>query len=69
MNTEKKIPDLVPLTKWSEFFIDPSVGALRWMVFSNEEFKRRCVLRRGRRILIDTAAYNQWLRETSLAEQ
>lgn len=68
MSSEKKVPELVPLTKWGEFFIDPSVGALRWMVHSNKEFERRCVLRRGRRILIDTGAYSKWLRETSLAQ-
>ncbi len=69
MTSELKIPDLIPLTKWDQFFLDPSVGALRWMVFSNKEFERRCVLRRGRRVLIDTVAYQQWLRETNLGRQ
>jgi len=68
MMSEKRIPELVPLTKWSEFFIDPSVGALRWMVHSNKEFAQRCVVRRGRRVLIDTEAYNRWLREQSIGQ-
>lgn len=68
MSSEKKVPELVPLTKWSDFFIDPSVGALRWMVHSNKEFESRCVVRRGRRVLIDTVAYNRWLREASIGQ-
>ncbi len=63
MNAERNIPDLIPLTQWNQYFVDPSVSALRWMVFSNPDFESRCVLRRGRRILIDAAAYRQWLKE------
>ena len=65
MDKNQPVPELVPLAKWDQFFLDPSIGALRWMVFSNKEFERRCVLRRGRRILIDTVAYKQWLRKAN----
>ena len=56
-------PRFIPLTKWNQYYPDPSVSGLRWLVFSNPEFDRRCTLRRGKRVLIDANAYHQWLEE------
>jgi hypothetical protein len=54
-------PKYIPLAKWDEFFPDPSVASLRWLIFSNPDFERSCILRRGRRLLVDVEAYESWL--------
>jgi hypothetical protein len=57
-------PIIVPLSKWAEFFPDPSEKGLRWLVFINKNnFNEKCVLRRGRRILIHVDSYFEWLLE------
>ena len=63
MTQKLPVPRFIPLTKWSQYYPDPSVSGLRWLVFSNPEFDRRCTLRRGKRVLIDAEAYHQWLEE------
>lgn len=63
MLKSSSIPRFIPLTKWNNYYPDPSVSGLRWLVFSNPEFDRRCTLRRGKRVLIDAEAYHQWLQE------
>jgi hypothetical protein len=63
MLTTPSIHRFIPLTKWNQFYPDPSVSGLRWLVFSNPEFNRRCTLRRGKRVLIDVEAYHRWLEE------
>ena len=63
-NNQSVIPTLIPVTRWREYFADPSTGALRWMIFKNQDgFRDKCVITRGRRLLVDTAAYDSWLRE------
>jgi hypothetical protein len=59
---EKEVPALVPVTRWSEFFDDPTQSGLRWMLWSNKEFRKAVVVKRGKRVLIDTAAYQNWLK-------
>jgi hypothetical protein len=54
-------PRLIPVTRWGEFFSDPSVPGLRWLIFSNPDFAKACILRRGRRLLVDVEAYESWL--------
>jgi hypothetical protein len=66
---ERKVPALIPLTRWGEYFNDPSQGALRWMLHSNEAFRERVVVKRGRRILIDSVAYLGWLQQCGSATQ
>ena len=44
---------------------DPSPGALRWLVFTNKDGFESCVVRRGKRVLIDEAAYFEWLEKHS----
>jgi hypothetical protein len=55
------VPRFIPLARWDEFFPDPSVASLRWLIFSNPDFARACILRRGRRLLVDVEAYESWL--------
>lgn len=52
---------LIPIPKFNNYHPDPTPGALRWMVFSNPDNFHSCVVRRGRRVLIDEEEYFNWL--------
>lgn len=54
---------LIPVPRFNEFHPDPSPKAIRWMIFNNKNDFNRCVVRRGRRVLIDEAEYFRWLDE------
>lgn len=56
------IKKLFPIPKWPH--ADPTPAALRWMIFTNKDgFSDHCVVRRGRRVLIDENKYFEWLEE------
>lgn len=51
----------IPLTEWNEHHPDPSVKALRMLVFRSKENGFDMVIRRrGKRVLIDENAYFRW---------
>ncbi len=54
---------LIPVTEWNNHHSWPPPGGLRWLVF-NEQLNGfdRVVLRVGRRVLIDEAAFFEWAR-------
>lgn len=53
---------LIPLSKWNETHSYPPTGTLRHLVFNCETNGfDRCVRRLGRRILIDEAAFFEWI--------
>jgi hypothetical protein len=54
---------LIPVPEFNKFHPDPSPGALRWLIFKNKNGFQRCVVRRGRRILIDELEYFKWVDE------
>ena len=54
-------PRLIPVSKFHQYYPDPSPGALRWMIFTNKNGFNCCVVRRGRRVLIDEVKYFKWL--------
>lgn len=56
---------LIPIPQFNKFHPDPSPAALRWMVFTNKNGFARCIVRRGRRVLIDEHEYFRWLDEQS----
>lgn len=51
----------IPISKWPEYHPDPSPSSLRWMAFSDPEFRRKCIVKRGRKHLINEEAYFKWL--------
>lgn len=53
----------IPIPKFNEYHPDPSPAALRWLVFSNPDNFSCCVVRRGRRVLIDEEKYFEWLEQ------
>lgn len=59
---------VITLVDWPKFHDHPSVGGLRWLVFNSKLNGFSKVIRRiGRRILLDEAAYFDWLEDRSNA--
>ena len=58
---EPKQRKLIPVTKWNDFHVWPPIGGLRHLVFYEETngFKH-CVVRLGRRDLIDERKFVEW---------
>ena len=54
---------LIPVPLFNKFHPDPTPSALRWMIFKNKDGFNRCVVRRGRRLLIDESEYFKWIEE------
>ena len=55
-------PPHIPVPQWPKYFAWPTIGGLRYWIFNadNNGFNR--VIRRvGRRILIDVAAFHEWI--------
>lgn len=61
--TSEEVRRLIPVPKFNNFHPDPSPAAIRWLIFKNKDDFRRCVVRRGRRVLIDEPEYFRWLAE------
>lgn len=58
---QKNEPKLIPLVKWNEYYPDPSVKALRMLVFRKDENGfGDVIVKRGKRILIDADKYFEW---------
>ena len=57
---------VITLVDWPRYHDHPSVGGLRWLVFNSKLNGFNKVIRRiGRRILLDEAAYFDWLEDRS----
>ena len=64
--TKENTPKLIPLVKWNEHHPDPSVKALRMLVFrQNENGFDKVIVKRGHRILIDEQKYFEWAEKNS----
>lgn len=62
----KTMPKLIPVTKWNEYHVWPPVGGLRHLIFFAKLNGFNKVIRRvGRRVLIDEAAFFQWLEDNN----
>ena len=58
----RPIPPFVPLTMWPDYFPWPSVSALRALVFRQDTNGfAPCVRKVGKRVLIDTQAFLDWI--------
>lgn len=60
-NQETKVRLLIPVTKWNEKHPYPSVSQLRWHIFRPENGFEKCIVRIGKRVLIDEEAYFEWV--------
>ena len=62
-NNDVRVRRLIPVPKFNEYHPDPTPAALRWMIFTNKNDFNRCIVRRGKRVLIDEIEYFRWLDE------
>ena len=67
-NQAHQVRRLIPVPQFNKYHPDPSPGAIRWMIFKNTRGFRRCVVRRGKRVLIDEVEYFKWLDENNQNE-
>lgn len=68
LNPEVKETRLIPLVDWNKHHPDPSVPALRMLVFRAEENGfDKVITRRGKRILIDELKYFEWQKSRGCA--
>ena len=68
MNTKKlnTTPDLIPLSKWNDYFDFPTTGALRQLVFYNtNNFANKVIRKIGKRIYIKVSAFFEWVENPS----
>lgn len=65
--TEKR---LIPVTKWNEYHPWPPVGGLRHLIFFEKTNGfAHCVVRLGRRVLIDEDRFFEWAEREKLRGQ
>jgi hypothetical protein len=61
--TAVKIRRLIPVPQFNKYHPDPTPAAIRWMIYTNKNGFKRCIVRRGHRVLIDEDEYFRWLAE------
>ena len=64
--SNETVSRVIPLTEWPKFHPWPPLGGLRHLVFhANRNGFNKVVKRAGRRVLIDEAAFFEWLEESN----
>jgi len=59
---EQVVPPLLQVGSWPKYFDWPSVAGLRWLIFNAERNGFDRVIRRcGRRLLLSTHEFAQWV--------
>ena len=61
MKTNSKIRSLIPITRWNEKHPYPSERQLRWLAFTGKDGFAKCLVKVGKRILIDEELYFAWV--------
>ena len=69
-NTKKVVnvpsnQELIPLSKWNDYYDYPTVGTLRQMVFNEPKGFKKVLRRLGNRIYIKASAFFEWVEETN----
>lgn len=63
---QKQILDIVPLSKWSNYFDYPSVDSLRQLRFYNTNgFNKKVIRTIGKRLYVKVSAFKDWIEETN----
>lgn len=61
------LTDLIPLSKWNEYYQFPSVGAIRQYVFrANTNGFDRVIRRIGRKIYIKVSEFEKWIENNGI---
>jgi len=54
--------DLIPLSKWNDYFDFPTTGALRQLVFYNtNNFANKVIRKIGKRLYIKISEFDAWV--------
>lgn len=62
--TKCVLDDLIPVSKFNEYFKYPTTGTLRQIIFRKEKYKFENVIKKlGGRIYISISAFNKWVEE------
>ena len=61
-----EVLDIIPVSKWKEYFKFPTEGAIRQYIFNNTNNFKSVVLRviNGRQY-VKVSAFNQWVEDTN----
>ncbi len=63
---QKTQQELIPLTKWNDYYDYPTVGSLRQLVYFEDTNGFSKVIRRiGSRIYLKVSAFFEWVEETN----
>jgi hypothetical protein len=63
-HTESPQTRLIPVTEWNSHHPWPPIGGLRHLIFyERTNGFEKCVRRVGRRVLIDEAAFFEWVEQ------
>ena len=61
---------LIPVTKWLDFHVWPTTSSLRRMIRKGKETGfERCVIRIGKRLLIDEKKFFEWVHAQQQTEE
>ena len=61
----QKVRVLIPIPRWSERHQYPSERQLRWLIFTGKDGFDSCVVRVGKRVLIDEELFFEWVERQS----
>ena len=63
------VPDLIPVSKFNDYYAYPTVGSLRQLIYYNpDDFLNTVVRRIGKRLYIKTSSFFKWVEETNRKE-
>ena len=58
--------ELIPVSKWNDFYPHPTVGAIRQLIFlDTNNFKEKVIRRIGKRLYIKTPNFFEWVEENN----
>ena len=56
--------ELIPVSKWNDFYPHPSVGAIRQLIFfDTDNFKSKVIRKIKNRLYIKTSNFFEWVEE------
>lgn len=58
--------DLIPVSKWNEYYEYPTVGAIRQLIFYNtDDFETKDVRKIGKRLYLKVSEFHKWVEYTN----
>lgn len=64
VQTLNTIPEIIPLSKFNDYFPYPTIGALRqYNFYGDKNGFNKVVVRIGKRVYIKISAFKEWIEE------